>query len=238
MAWRLSRYGVGLLLYLVCKVSYDLQIKCGIVIPRFLCFYIHPHRNQADNYLFMKKLALLFVSLFTALTLSAQSSDVTKFLGIPVDGTKSEMIQKLKAKGFTSDKTYGTSMLEGKFNGSDVFINVVENSNKVYRIAVMFPATKDESDIRIFFNRLYQQFLNNGKYTHAVNIDQSISEEEHIMIEMNVNNKRYEADFYQLPEEGCENRSVWFMISAQQYGGYRILLFYENLLNAANGEDL
>lgn len=26
--------------------------------------------------------------------------DVTQFLGIPVDGTKTEMVQKLKAKGF------------------------------------------------------------------------------------------------------------------------------------------
>ena len=31
----------------------------------------------------------------------AQEKDVTKFLGIPIDGTKSEMIAKLKGKGFT-----------------------------------------------------------------------------------------------------------------------------------------
>lgn len=38
-----------------------------------------------------------------AVALYAQDRVVTRFLGIPVDGTKAEMIQKLKAKGFTSN---------------------------------------------------------------------------------------------------------------------------------------
>ena len=31
--------------------------------------------------------------------------DITKFMGIPVDGFKKDMIQKLKAKGFEYDTT-------------------------------------------------------------------------------------------------------------------------------------
>ena len=49
----------------------------------------------------MKKLSMLVVLLTIAITTFAQEQDVTKFLGIPIDGTKAEMIAKLKEKGFT-----------------------------------------------------------------------------------------------------------------------------------------
>ena len=45
----------------------------------------------------MKKILSLAVLLVFSLAMYAQK-DVTKFLGIPVDGTKSEMIKKLKEK--------------------------------------------------------------------------------------------------------------------------------------------
>ena len=57
------------------------------------------------------------------------------FLGIPVDGTKSAMIQKLKAKGYTYNATL--DILEGEFNGQPVFISVVTENNKVYRICLL-----------------------------------------------------------------------------------------------------
>ena len=62
-------------------------------------------------------------------TAVAQEKDVTKFLGIPVDGAKSDMIQKLKEKGFVPSSY--KDMLEGEFNGTDVYISVVTNNNKV-----------------------------------------------------------------------------------------------------------
>ena len=47
------------------------------------------------------KTSLFFILLVIyGLAMYAQQRDVTKFLGIPVDGTKREMRQKLKAKGF------------------------------------------------------------------------------------------------------------------------------------------
>ena len=60
----------------------------------------------------MKKILSLAVLLVFSLAMYAQK-DVTKFLGIPVDGTKSEMIKKLKEKGFTEssyDKVRMTRM--------------------------------------------------------------------------------------------------------------------------------
>ena len=61
------------------------------------------------------KIRILLLGLAVALTMGvqAQKKDITKFMGIPIDGTKTAMIQKLKAKGFT----YNAKMdrLEGEF---------------------------------------------------------------------------------------------------------------------------
>ena len=122
--------------------------------------------------------------------------EVTTFLGIPVDGSKSEMIQKLKEKGFTTNP-FNEDGLTGEFNGMDVNVHVVTNNNKVYRIMLADAHNQNAGDIKIRFNKLCQQFQNNKRYISFS--DQSLSEEEDIAYEMSVNNKRYEAAYYQLP---------------------------------------
>ena len=70
----------------------------------------------------MKRLFLTLALVLVSLVSYAQS-DVTQFLGIPVDGSKSEMIEKLCQKGF--EKMYGTDgsmCLTGEFNGYDVIV--------------------------------------------------------------------------------------------------------------------
>ena len=51
----------------------------------------------------MKRILLFYIMAITAISMSAQN-DVTTFLGIPVDGFKSEMKQKLISKGFVPKK--------------------------------------------------------------------------------------------------------------------------------------
>ena len=184
----------------------------------------------------MKRILLLLL-LITSTSVFAQK-EVTKFLGIPVDGYKSEMIQKLKAKGYKYNST--TDYLEGEFNGRDVEIAVVTNNNKVYRIFVADKYSVDESQIKIRFNNLCQQFSNNAKYITLKNF--SIPESEDISYEMLVNKKPYQAAFYQVlsdedTDEDILNRQVWFDIF-EQYGKYKILMFYDNVYNQANGDDL
>lgn len=188
----------------------------------------------------MKKfISLLFVLFACAMSYGQGIPDVTRFLGIPVDGTKAEMVSKLKAKGFTS--VPGTDMLEGEFNGKDSYIGVQTNNRKVWRIAVIDKNNCDETQIRINFNNLCGQFENNSKYLCIG--DQTIPESEDISYEMSVNNKRYQAVFYQKPHvesnatDDMTKRFVWFMIN-KHYGEFSISLFYENGYNAANGEDL
>ena len=151
----------------------------------------------------MKKMLLVVLSLVFSFSLIAQK-DVTRFLGIPVDGSKSEMIKKLKEKGFVSSEL-DKDILEGEFNGTDVYIHVVTNNNKVYRVMVADRFGLNESDIIIRFNRLCSQFENNGKYCYFG--DYKISDDEDLSYEMLVNNKRYQASYYQMPTDSAAIKS-------------------------------
>ena len=94
----------------------------------------------------MKKILSVAFLLMLSVALHAQK-EVTKSLGIPVDGSKSSMIQKLKNKGFVYDPS--ADYLEGEFNGRRVNVYVVTNNNKVCRIMVCDKNTYDEGQIKI-----------------------------------------------------------------------------------------
>ena len=243
----------------------------------------------------MKKL-ILFVAvciLLGAGNVMAQQNknktEVTKFLGIPVDGTKNQMIQKIKAKGFSYNQKQ--DRLKGKFNGRDVYVSVVTNKNKVWRIMVQDVVPSSETDIKIRFNELCRQFSENEKYV-AQNLtgNYEIESDENVSYNITVRNKRYEAGYFQMTEkdkeflqdttalmnavkpiiqskyteeeldnpteeitqdvyniaanylfenlyEKVKNRSVWFLIN-EFYGDYTIIMYYDNELNKARGEDL
>ena len=145
----------------------------------------------------MKQFFLSLALTFCVLTVSTQK-DVTRFLGIPVDGTKLEMKKQLEAKGF-SPSFEDPNILEGEFNGMDVHLHIVTNNNKVYRIMVADAKTQDEGAIKIRYNNLCRQFENNSKYM-SLN-DYTIGNEEDISYEITVHSKRYDAQFYQKPLE-------------------------------------
>ena len=144
----------------------------------------------------MKRILLFYIMAITAISMSAQN-DVTTFLGIPVDGFKSEMKQKLVSKGFVPKKVGANEFLEGEFNGTDVHVYIATNNNKVYRIMLCDANTQNEANIKIRFNKLVSQFENNKRYT---SLDKyTLSDEENISYEMTVNKKNYDALFYQVP---------------------------------------
>ena len=232
----------------------------------------------------MKKLLSFIIGiLIMCSTVFGQSESTLKFLGIPVDGSKSEMVKALKAKGFEYDSE--SDFLIGDFNGKKSEIGIVENHGKVYRVVVFDANTRNAEEIRIRFNNLIHQFENNDKYFYIFPND-IIPEDEDIHYEILVNKKEYIAEFRYNPlygndelrdrlvneavEESKENikdekdiefysdkdnydklissivglkviqmsnSSVWFKIF-EHYGKYYIGLYYDNLLNAPNGEDL
>ena len=147
-----------------------------------------------------KKTILLFMLLILPVTFYAQN-DVTKFLDIPIDGYKPEMVQKLKSKGFTINPySKDKDILDGEFNGTNVNLSIGTNNNKVWRIAVIDANSTDETNIKIRFNNLIQQFVNNERY--SIQADSTIAKymipkDEDISYEISVKDKRYEATFYQ-----------------------------------------
>ena len=235
----------------------------------------------------MKKLLSFVIGiLIMCSTVFGQSESTLKFLGIPVDGSKSKMVRTLKAKGFKYDSE--SDFLIGDFNGKESHIGIVENRGKVYRVVVFDADTYDAEEIRIRFNNLIHQFENNDKYYYIVPND-IIPEDEDIHYEIIVNKKEYSAEFIYNPLYGndklrdklineateeveeinkdlgydksiesdsekdyCDrlisaivsskvvqmsNSSVWFKIF-EHCGEYYIGLYYDNLLNKSNGEDL
>ena len=241
----------------------------------------------------MKRLLSFVIGiLIMCSTVFGQSESTLKFLGIPVDGSKSEMVEVLKSKGFEYDSE--SDFLIGDFNGKKSEIGIVENHGKVYRVVVFDADTYDAGEIRIRFNNLIHQFENNDKYFYIFPND-IIPEDEDIHYEILVNKKQYIAEFRYNPLYGNDelrnrlineaveesklfleekkdektidgitygefysdkdnydklisaqvslkviqmsNSSVWFKIF-EHYGKYYIGLYYDNLLNAPNGEDL
>ena len=232
----------------------------------------------------MKRLLSFVIGiLIMCSTVFGQSESTLKFLGIPIDGSKSKMIRALKAKGFEYDSE--SDFLIGDFNGKKSEIGIVENHDKVYRVVVFDANTCNAEEIRIRFNNLIHQFENNDKYFYIFPND-VIPEDEDIHYEILVHKKQYIAEFRYNPlydndelrdrlineavEESKENikdekdiefysdkdnydklissivglkviqmsnSSVWFKIF-EHYGKYYIGLYYDNLLNAPNGEDL
>jgi len=146
----------------------------------------------------MKRIFMSLVMAFMAVAMYAQK-DVTTFLGIPVDGYKSAMKQKLISKGFVPKKLGNTEYLQGEFNGINVNVHIVTNNNKVYRIMLSDAIQQDEANIKIRFNKLVSQFKNNKRYVSFG--DYTLSDSEDISYEMLVHNKKYEAAFYQVPDE-------------------------------------
>ena len=138
------------------------------------------------------------------MTAMAQKRDVTKFLGIPVDGYKAEMKKELIAKGFTYNAE--GDYFDGEFNGRDVIVSIATNNNKVWRIMVKDATPSSETDIKIRFNNLCAQFAKNDKKYTPVTLGEQgymIPEGEDISYEMTVHNKRYEAAYFQALDAEC-----------------------------------
>ena len=102
---------------------------------------------------FITTIILLLVSILAIAQTSAEGT--LKFLNIPIDGTKENMISRIKEKGFRYDSY--KDCLRGQFNGKDVEVYVVTNHNVVDRIYVAYPEMS-ESRVITEYNILLGQF--------------------------------------------------------------------------------
>lgn len=225
----------------------------------------------------------IFSLLITLMTLTTYAQkDVTKFLGIPVDGTKASMIQKLKAKGFKSSY-YDKDILEGQFNGTNVYVNVITNRDKVWRIAIVDAYSCDWKEIVSRYNMLLTQFRSKlDTYTQLDSADKFLTQDydnaEFFLFDSKMKRDNCQAIFAQESEdcimaiitpnllskytqEQIDNpdffvgldilgekikyinqakKLVHFSIFENEHDPtkYRIYMYYDNIYNQANGEDL
>lgn len=156
----------------------------------------------------MKRIINLLLLIAACLTIQAQVDlsvikKVTEadfrpqFLGIPVDGSKEDMIKALKSKGFKYDEQ--EDYLSGRFNGKDVEVMISTNHDLVDRVFVSY-VTVDESQIINQYNTLLKQFKNNSKYIELVD-NKPIDEKENISYEMTIHHNDYQAAFWYFPSD-------------------------------------
>ncbi len=155
----------------------------------------------------MKKYIFLILLAVLSFGLHAQK-DVTTFLGIPVEGTRQEMIDELKALGFTynSDKGY----LRGWFNDEEVFINIITQNRRVVEIRVTDVKNRTNFDIISRFNDLVCQFERNSNYPNTWK-NQKIGG----VIRSNSDPSGCKAMFFQKDRKyyvADRNKPVWFEI--------------------------
>jgi len=149
-----------------------------------------------------------------AAVISAEEKDVTTFLGIPVDGEKNEMRQKLLDKGFTPGYIGGEEILLGEFNGKKVYLLLMANNdNKVYAVSVTETDKYTMPQIIKRYNNLIMEFRQTGRYFERFE-NKFIPEDENIMYEMSVNGNKHYAFFYQKLKNDIETPSFNFTSSS------------------------
>ena len=109
----------------------------------------------------MKKLFLFFAVLCMSHFMIGQEH--MKFKGVEIDGSLSEMVTKLKAKGFTYLGTEdGIAFMEGDFAGyreCQIVVLSMKEKGKVNAIAVAFPDREDWSSLESDYNGLKSMLI-------------------------------------------------------------------------------
>lgn len=175
-----------------------------------------------------------------------------KFMGIPIDGPKSDMIEKLEKKGFTTVYEYqqiellekqNKSMkkeqrvryndeaywMEGFFNGKKCIVGLYPYKGKMYRVFVAIDhGYMHKSDAFGEFNSLAEKL--NRKYPSVNNYYNPLDYSD----EIEIDGKRF--NFF-LDEE---NQGVVSLLMTYPSTNleYHIVLEYSNILNAPDDEDL
>lgn len=157
-----------------------------------------------------------------------------KFLGIPVDGSRESVIAQLKEKGF--DGSVWSEYLEGQFNGEPVRVYVHTYRDKVDRIIVDFDHVP-EMNLNEQYNHLLSLLVENEKYV-PLGTYSPIPPEENCETEIFLNKKDYKARFSYVSPNGHEESEGEVWLSILNRRGNRVCLYYDNLNNRPQGEDL
>ncbi len=203
----------------------------------------------------MRKIAFTLLMLLT-LSLNAQ----VRFLGIPVDGTKSEMIDKLKQKGFAPEQVEidlekaegdyisvggeinegrirerdGEYFMHGYFDGKKSKVVISSYNNKVYQIMVLIEHAYNELNGKVQFNLYVDQL--GKKYTNPFDYDFSIDLKTDLSAPFENNIHAFFTAVYD--EFDKPHGMVSLELSHPRYKEFYIAFRYYNADNMPNGDDL
>ena len=206
----------------------------------------------------MKKLTFTLLMLLT-LSLNAQDN-VMKFMGIPIDGSKSEMIEKLQKKGFAPEQVEidlekeeddyiraggeisegrvrerdGEYFMHGYFDGKRCNVIISSYNNKVYQIMVVIEDSYNELNGKVQYN-LYVERLNK-KYTNPIDYDFSIDLDKDLSAPFENNIRAFFTAAYDDQER--PHGMVTIELSHPRYKEFFIAIRYYNADNMPNGDDL
>ena len=181
----------------------------------------------------MKKIVVTLFLLMSFTLTFAQSSEHLKFKGVPIDGTLSEYVLKMKQAGFqlvgTDD---GVALLEGEFagyRGCLIAVSTLNSVNVVNTIGVVFPARDNWSSLEGDYEHLKSMLTE--KYGEPSDVvekfqgygDPQTDQEKWI----NIMTDNY--TWYTIFE--TENGDIQLSLEKGDYGEYFVLLKYFDKIN-------
>ena len=180
----------------------------------------------------MKRLLTIALSVILTASLSAQGN-ITSFLGIPVNGTKAEVTQRLIEQGAVKVKD---GLQISGIDQMPFLVRIKTHKGKVYSISLVeTKGTKDVKTAVARFNSLIDSYRENTceyteyEYNSFVVINDETSTERHI------HEGDYYAEFFQVADPQLYNRKVGFTIT-DEFGDYRIERIYDNIYNMPEGK--
>jgi hypothetical protein len=157
---------------------------------------LRAHFNQSANAPAIQDGTITYA--FVSSGLVDTDETVFKFVGVPIGGTKEQMYNSLKEKGFER-KSY-EDFMTGMFNGESVTLFISTNHGIVDRIKVMYPRCSEVNDTRVKYNTLLSRFNRNAKYI-CVNPRPEVPADERIYMKLQANTKEYDAVYFFLHPE-------------------------------------
>ena len=185
----------------------------------------------------MRKLVFTLL-MFLTLSMSAQKNEVIRFMGIPIDGPKPEMLLELKEKGFepindglTNDDA---SIMKGYFNGEKCTLSVNSYHNNVYNIIVVFD--QEDTEINAKLRLLYYNELLGTKY---VSNPTGLDELSHFTTSIDEFDKPHGSIYLGFTDRYTGKFGNLILdLTNRNTNVYQIVISYLNIDKMPNGEDL
>ena len=181
----------------------------------------------------MKKIVVTLFLLMSFTLTFAQSSEHLKFKGVPIDGTLSEYVSKMKQAGFqlvgTDD---GVALLEGEFagyRGCLIAVSTLKSVNVVNTIGVVFPARENWSSLEGDYEHLKSMLTEKyGEPSDVVEEFQGYGDPQTDQ-EKWINLMTDNYTWYTIFE--TENGDIQLSLEKGDYGEYFVLLKYFDKIN-------